>query len=193
MHLHGLTIAEFLATRPSADSLRADSQAVVLAIASACKTIAETLGQGALSGMLGNAGSTNIHGEAQKKLDVLANDWFIQSLRATGCVAAAVSEEMADARRFPDTAIGDSHAVLFDPLDGSNNIEINGILGSIFSILRLPPTAKAFDERLLLQPGRRQICAGYALYDMVRPPCWCWPTYAASMVLPWSGNATSSC
>jgi len=138
--------------------------ALVLDIALACKAIAKRVAHGALGGMLGSAGTTNVQGEAQAKLDVLANQVFLRASEWGGHVAGMISEEMPGPHRIPEHYPKGKYLLAFDPLDGSSNIDINGSVGSIFSVLRAPhpgadPAASDF-----LQPGVRQVCAGYAIY-----------------------------
>ncbi|MEW5902769.1 MAG: class 1 fructose-bisphosphatase [Pseudomonadota bacterium] len=133
-------------------------------VVSACKQIAHQVNKGALIGVLGGAGSENIQGEAQKKLDVITNDIMLDSLSWSGHLAGMASEEMDDMFPIPAQFPRGKYLITFDPLDGSSNIDVNISVGTIFSILRCPegvtnPTAKDF-----LQPGTKQVCAGYALY-----------------------------
>ena len=130
----------------------------------ACKQIAHSVNKGALTGVLGSAGSENIQGETQKKLDVITNDIFIEANQWNGHLAAMASEEMDDIYPIPAQYPKGKYLLTFDPLDGSSNIDVNISVGTIFSILRCPeevanPTAEDF-----LQPGTKQVCAGYALY-----------------------------
>jgi fructose-1,6-bisphosphatase I len=130
----------------------------------ACKQIAHSVRKGELIGVLGSAGSENVQGETQKKLDVITNDIFIQSTEWGGHLAAMASEEMDDVYHIPAQYPKGKYLLVFDPLDGSSNIDVNISVGTIFSILRCPdgvtyPTAADF-----LQPGTKQVCAGYALY-----------------------------
>ena len=133
-------------------------------IVTACKQIAHSVNKGALAGVLGSAGSENIQGETQKKLDVITNDIFIEANQWNGHLAAMASEEMDDIYPIPAQYPKGKYLLTFDPLDGSSNIDVNISVGTIFSILRCPegvtnPTAADF-----LQPGTKQICAGHALY-----------------------------
>ncbi|MEQ1813234.1 MAG: class 1 fructose-bisphosphatase, partial [Candidatus Nitrotoga sp.] len=130
----------------------------------ACKKIAYNVNKGGLIGVLGSAGSENVQGETQKKLDVITNDIFIEACKWSGHYAALASEEMDDVYPIPAQYPKGKYLVSFDPLDGSSNIDVNISVGTIFSILRCPngvtnPTAEDF-----LQSGTKQICAGYALY-----------------------------
>ncbi|MGY9014157.1 MAG: class 1 fructose-bisphosphatase [Rhodospirillales bacterium] len=133
-------------------------------IATACKVIADQVNRGALIGVLGSAGSENVQGETQKKLDILSNEVFINSNIPGGNLAAMASEEMEDIFSIPAQYPLGKYLLVFDPLDGSSNIDVNVSVGSIFSVLRCPdgvdtPTADDF-----MQPGTEQICGGYAVY-----------------------------
>ena len=130
----------------------------------ACKQIAHDVNKGELIGVLGSAGSENVQGETQKKLDIITNEVFIKSTEWGGHLAAMASEEMEDVYPIPAKYPKGKYLLVFDPLDGSSNIDVNISVGTIFSILRAPkgvanPTAADF-----LQPGTTQVCAGYALY-----------------------------
>ncbi len=133
-------------------------------IVSACKQIAHDVNKGALIGVLGSAGSENVQGETQKKLDIITNEVFIKANEWGGHLAAMASEEMDDIYPIPAQYPKGKYLVTFDPLDGSSNIDVNISVGTIFSILRCPegvtnPTASDF-----MQSGTTQVCAGYALY-----------------------------
>ncbi|CAA6825279.1 MAG: Fructose-1,6-bisphosphatase, type I (EC, partial [uncultured Thiotrichaceae bacterium] len=133
-------------------------------ISTACKKIAALTGKGALVGVLGAAGSENVQGEAQKKMDIITNDVFIEALENNGHVAALASEEMEEVYNLPANKPRGPYMVTFDPLDGSSNMDVNVSVGTIFSIIKAPkgienPTAADF-----MQPGTTQIAAGYCLY-----------------------------
>ena len=133
-------------------------------IVTAIKVISNTVNKGDLMGVLGSAGSENIQGETQKKLDVITNDVMLRSNEWAGHLAAMASEEMEDIFLIPSQFPRGKYLLVFDPLDGSSNIDVNISVGTIFSILRCPegvskPTAADF-----LQPGTKQVAAGYALY-----------------------------
>lgn len=114
------------------------------------------------AGDTGAAQAINVQGEVQKKLDVVANDIFLRRGEASGVLAAMVSEELDDIE-LVDGAGNARHALVFDPLDGSSNLEINGAVGSIFSVLDLGKSS-GITTADVLQPGKKQIAAGYALY-----------------------------
>jgi fructose-1,6-bisphosphatase I/sedoheptulose-1,7-bisphosphatase len=130
----------------------------------ACKRIARVIGKGALSDALGTAGTTNVQGEAQMKLDVLANDIFVRTNEWGGQLMGMLSEEMEDPYPIPAEYPRGKYLLLFDPLDGSSNIDVNVSVGSIFSVLRCPEGISEPTEKDFLQPGTQQVCAGYAIY-----------------------------
>jgi fructose-1,6-bisphosphatase I/sedoheptulose-1,7-bisphosphatase len=130
----------------------------------ACKRIARVIGKGALSDALGTAGTTNVQGEAQMKLDVLANDIFVRTNEWGGQLMGMLSEEMDDPYPIPAEYPRGKYLLLFDPLDGSSNIDVNVSVGSIFSVLRCPEGISEPTEKDFLQPGTQQVCAGYAIY-----------------------------
>ncbi len=130
-------------------------------IMTACKDIAFRLDQGALAGILGAAGTSNVQGEDQKALDVISNDLLKDSLLASGVVRGIASEE----EDLPVAGSADGkYLVLFDPLDGSSNIDVNLSVGTIFSVLSAPEGADGGAEATYLQAGRQQVAAGYVLY-----------------------------
>jgi fructose-1,6-bisphosphatase I/sedoheptulose-1,7-bisphosphatase len=137
---------------------------LILNVALACKAIANRVAVGALEGVLGCADRINVQGEVQQKLDILANDYFLRATEWGGQVAGMVSEELAEPYLVPEQYPKGKYLLVFDPLDGSSNIDVNVAVGSIFSILCAPnpdsdPRAEDF-----LQPGSQQVCAGYAIY-----------------------------
>jgi fructose-1,6-bisphosphatase I/sedoheptulose-1,7-bisphosphatase len=133
----------------------------------ACKRIARVIGKGALADALGTAGSTNVQGETQMKLDVMANEIFVRTNEWGGQLMGMLSEEMEDPYPIPAEYPRGKYLLLFDPLDGSSNIDVNVSVGSIFSVLRCPDGVSEPTERDFLQPGTQQVCAGYAIYG----PC----------------------
>ncbi len=141
-----------------------DLNALILSVALACKAIAKAVAHGALANMLGDAASANVQGEQQKKLDVLANETFLRTTEWGGHLAGVVSEEMDAPYPIPARYPRGKYLLVFDPLDGSSNIDVNVAVGSIFSILRAPRPEQDATEEDFLQPGTRQVCAGYAIY-----------------------------
>jgi fructose-1,6-bisphosphatase I len=133
-------------------------------VARACKRISIAIGKGALGGVLGNAGTDNVQGEAQKKLDVLSNDILLEANEWGGHLAALASEEMDDPHLIPQQYPKGGYLLLFDPLDGSSNIDVNISVGTIFSVLRCPESVSQPSAQDFLQPGTRQVAAGYVVY-----------------------------
>ncbi|NNM52225.1 MAG: class 1 fructose-bisphosphatase, partial [Pseudomonadales bacterium] len=135
------------------------------AVANACTAIGSALGQGALAaGVLGSAGSENVQGETQKNLDVLSNQMLIDAVLASASVAGMASEEMENIYELPVDAPHGPYLLVFDPLDGSSNIDVNVSVGTIFSVLRASAQAGELTAEDFLQSGRHQVAAGYALY-----------------------------
>ena len=133
-------------------------------VARACKRISYAVGKGALADIHGMVGSENVQGEAQQKLDVIANETLLEANLWGGHLASMASEEMEHPYPIPNRYPKGEFLLLFDPLDGSSNIDVNVSIGTIFSVLRLPEGMNADDERCFLQPGRNQLAAGYAVY-----------------------------
>lgn len=133
-------------------------------VARACKSISIAIGKGGLADVLGGAGSDNIQGEAQKKLDVISNEILLSANEWGGHLAAMASEEMDHAHPIPHRYPKGEFLLLFDPLDGSSNIDVNVSIGTIFSVLRCPEGITEPGDEAFLQPGNQQVCAGYAVY-----------------------------
>ncbi len=133
-------------------------------VARACKTIGHSVGKGALGNILGSNETENIQGEVQKKLDILSNEILLESNEWGGHLAAMASEEMETIHPISKTYPHGNYLLLFDPLDGSSNIDVNVSIGTIFSVLKMPEDKTDADEKDFLQTGRNQIAAGYALY-----------------------------
>ena len=133
-------------------------------VARACKTIAISVNKGSLGEVLGSAGSENIQGEVQKKLDLISNEVLIEANQWGGHLAAMASEEMDSIHPVPDRYPQGEYLLLFDPLDGSSNIDVNVSIGTIFSVLRKMSDHESITERDFLQPGSRQAAAGYCVY-----------------------------
>jgi fructose-1,6-bisphosphatase I len=148
------TLREFLAEAGAPTPL----SSLIEAVSDSCRTISSLVSRGALADVLGAAGTGNIQGEEQKKLDVLANDEMMAMAAACGVVAAAASEEEDEARWIKP---GAPYLLTFDPLDGSSNIDVNVSIGTIFSVL---PAITGEGAAPFMQPGRQQVAAGYAVY-----------------------------
>ena len=144
--------------------INADLRLLIEVVARACKAISIAVGKGALGGVLGNAGSDNVQGEAQKKLDVLSNEILLEANEWGGHLAALASEEMEGPHTIPNRYPKGEYLLLFDPLDGSSNIDVNISVGTIFSVLRCPEGANLASEQDFLQAGCKQVAAGYTVY-----------------------------
>lgn len=129
----------------------------------ACKEISHLVNRGNLVGVLGSAESENIQGEVQKKLDIITNDIMVDALNWTGHLAGMASEEMDDIISIPTQYPKGKYLALFDPLDGSSNIDVNMTVGTIFSILRCREGVDPAEEDFL-RKGTEQVCAGFVLY-----------------------------
>jgi len=133
-------------------------------VARSCKSISRAVNQGALGGVLGSAGSENVQGEVQKKLDIIANEELIQANEWGGHLAAMASEEMDDIHVVPNRYPQGEYLLLFDPLDGSSNIDVNVSIGTIFSVLKKVTPSSDVTTQDFLQAGRQQVAAGYCVY-----------------------------
>ena len=133
-------------------------------VARACKGISHAVNKGALGGVLGSAGSANIQGEVQKKLDIIANDVLIEANEWGGHLAAMASEEMDSIHAVPNRYPQGEYLLLFDPLDGSSNIDVNVSIGTIFSVLKKADASTSVNEADFLQAGTQQVAAGYCVY-----------------------------
>jgi fructose-1,6-bisphosphatase I len=156
----GVTLEEHLSQWAGRETQRVEVAVTVIAIAGACRRIAELISAGALEGALGEIRGDHGAGDVQKELDLIANGMLLSALRETP-VAALASEELDGA--MPLYA-GAPLLVAIDPLDGSSNIDTNVSVGTIFSVLPAPADGKSTDADAFLQPGSRQLAAGYAIY-----------------------------
>lgn len=155
--MSNLTLSQFL--QQEKGNLTPELVQVIDTIAMTCKTIDQALQKGALAGILGSAGNENVQGETQKKLDVISNDYLIDALKVHPHVGGLASEELDD---FTPAQENGKYLVLFDPLDGSSNIDINMCVGTIFSIL--PAKNAVTQAQDFMQAGTQQVAAGYVLY-----------------------------
>jgi len=133
-------------------------------VARACKGISHAVNKGALGGVLGSAHSENVQGEVQKKLDIIANEVLIEANEWGGHLAAMASEEMDSIYVVPNRYPQGEYLLLFDPLDGSSNIDVNVSIGTIFSVLKKPENSDKVSEADFLQAGHAQVAAGYCVY-----------------------------
>ena len=133
-------------------------------VARACKRISISVNKGALGDVLGTAETENVQGEIQKKLDIIANEVLIEANEWGGHLAAMASEEMDSIHAVPNRYPRGEYLLLFDPLDGSSNIDVNVSIGTIFSVLKRPDGRSEVTEGDFLQPGSQQAAAGYCVY-----------------------------
>ena len=133
-------------------------------VARACKSISHAVNKGALGGVLGSAHSENVQGEVQKKLDIIANEVLIEANEWGGHLAAMASEEMDSIYLVPNRYPQGEYLLLFDPLDGSSNIDVNVSIGTIFSVLKKTEGSAGVSEADFLQQGSAQVAAGYCVY-----------------------------
>ena len=162
------TLSRYLIEQQRAKgNINADLRLLIEVVSRACKSISIAIGKGASAedgGVFGEAGSDNIQGEAQKKLDVLSNEILLDANEWGGHLAGMASEEMALPHSIPNRYPQGEYLLLFDPLDGSSNIDINVSVGTIFSVLRCPEGADPTQSTSFQQPGTKQVAAGYAVY-----------------------------
>ena len=151
------TLSQFL--QQQTGNLTPELAQVIETITNICKIIDQTLQKGALAGVLGSAQNENVQGEEQKKLDVISNDYLIEALQKHPNVGGLASEELDE---FTPAQENGQYLVLFDPLDGSSNIDINMCVGTIFSILPAKNTVTQAAD--FMQAGTQQVAAGYVLY-----------------------------
>jgi fructose-1,6-bisphosphatase I len=163
--MKSITLIQFLTEERRAGHGNPDLTLLIEVVARACKRIAVATGKGALGGVLGEAGTGNIQGEAQKKLDVISNEILLEANAWGGHLAACASEEMEHPQPIPDAYPKGGYLLLFDPLDGSSNIDVNISVGTIFSVLkRADGRGNDVDTAEFLQPGTQQVAAGYVVY-----------------------------
>jgi fructose-1,6-bisphosphatase I len=143
-----------------------DLRLLLEVVARACKGISHAVNKGALGDVLGSAGTGNVQGEVQKKLDIIANEVLIEANEWGGHLAAMASEEMEGIYVVPNRYPQGEYLLLFDPLDGSSNIDVNVSIGTIFSVLKKPEAGngQGVSEQDFLQCGSNQVAAGYCLY-----------------------------
>ena len=163
-----VTLSRYLIEQTRSNNTPADLRFLIEVVARACKEISHAVSKGALGGVLGATETENIQGEVQKKLDVLSNEILLEANEWGGHLAGMASEEMDNAYQIPGKYPKGAYLLVFDPLDGSSNIDVNVSVGTIFSVLRCPGECfsqnDALGEEAFLQPGTKQVAAGYAIY-----------------------------
>ncbi|MBU3738480.1 MAG: class 1 fructose-bisphosphatase, partial [Rhodoferax sp.] len=159
-----ISLTRYLVEQQRVDHhIPSDLRLLLEVVARACKSISHAVNKGALGGVLGSAGSENVQGEVQKQLDIIANEVLIEANEWGGHLAAMASEEMDSIYTVPNRYPQGEYLLLFDPLDGSSNIDVNVSIGTIFSVLR-KPEGTGVSEQDFLQAGQRQVAAGYCIY-----------------------------
>jgi fructose-1,6-bisphosphatase I len=162
-----VTLSRYLIEQTRSNQTPADLRFLIEVVSRACKEISYAVSKGALGGVLGSMGTENVQGEVQKKLDVLSNDILLEANEWGGHLAGMASEEMDNAYQIPGQYPKGAYLLVFDPLDGSSNIDVNVSVGTIFSVLRCPQDHcqdAVLGEEAFLQPGTQQVAAGYAIY-----------------------------
>src|SRR5690606_25751270 len=165
--MSSITLSRYLIEQTRNFNTPADLRFLIEVVARACRQISHEVSLGALGGVLGSMGTENVQGEVQKKLDVLSNDILLEANEWGGHLAGMASEEMDNAYQIPGQYPKGAYLLVFDPLDGSSNIDVNVSVGTIFSVLRCPEDRcqdVELGEEAFLQPGTRQVAAGYAIY-----------------------------
>jgi fructose-1,6-bisphosphatase I len=159
-----ISLTRYLVEQQRVDGLiPAQLRLLLEVVARACKSISHSVNKGALGEVLGSAGSENVQGEIQKKLDIIANEVLIEANEWGGHLAAMASEEMDGIYQVPNRYPRGEYLLLFDPLDGSSNIDVNVSIGTIFSVL-VKPEGVDVSEQDFLQAGHQQVAAGYCVY-----------------------------
>ena len=160
-----ITLTRYLVEKQRIDGhIPSQLRLLLEVVARSCKSISHAVNKGALGGVLGTAGSENVQGEVQKKLDIIANEVLIEANEWGGHLAAMASEEMDSIYVVPNRYPQGEYLLMFDPLDGSSNIDVNVSIGTIFSVLKMPDDDRGVDVGDFLQPGHKQVAAGYCVY-----------------------------
>lgn len=160
-----ISLTRYLVEQQRVDGLIPSQLRLLLeVVARACKSISHAVNKGELGGVLGSADSENVQGEVQKKLDIIANEVLIEANEWGGHLAAMASEEMDGIYVVPNRYPQGEYLLLFDPLDGSSNIDVNVSIGTIFSVLKKPEGDRGVEEKDFLQAGCQQVAAGYCVY-----------------------------
>ncbi|HET7596547.1 MAG TPA: class 1 fructose-bisphosphatase [Burkholderiales bacterium] len=163
--MHRVTLTQYLIEQQRDHGrVSPELRLLIEIIARACKAISHAVSKGPLTGVGDAVGTRNVQGEAQKKLDVVANEVLVEANEWGGQLAAMVSEEMDVPYQIPNRYPKGEFLLLMDPLDGSSNLDVNISVGTIFSVLRCPEGVTEPDEKAFLQPGSRQVAAGFAVY-----------------------------
>ena len=160
-----MTLREFIGTRSTSSVFHKKGVAeVIQSIATAVKLIADRISDAEIYDDHGSAGRTNVSGDKVQELDIFANDTLVDRLEKSGYTMIIASEEAENPIITDNVPAGPGYAVVFDPLDGSSNINANTSVGTIFSIMEVENFGKPLSDADLLRPGREIITAGYAVF-----------------------------
>jgi fructose-1,6-bisphosphatase I len=163
--MHRVTLTQYLIEQQrNHGRVSPELRLLIEIIARACKAISHAVSKGPLTGIGDAVGTRNVQGEAQKRLDVIANEVLVEANEWGGQLAAMVSEEMDAPYQIPNRYPKGEFLLLMDPLDGSSNLDVNISVGTIFSVLRCPDGVTEPDEKAFMQPGDKQLAAGFAVY-----------------------------
>ena len=160
------SLSQYLIEAERSGDISADLRLLIELVGRACKSISHRISKGALGDALGSLQTENVQGEVQKKLDVIANEIFLEANEWGGQLAALASEEMEFIRAVPNHYPKGEYLLVFDPIDGSSNVDVNLSVGTIFSVLKAPEAShgREVGEEDFFQSGRNQVAAGYAIY-----------------------------
>ena len=164
-----ISLTRYLVEQQRVDGhIPGDLRLLLEVVARSCKSISQAVNKGDLGGILGAADTENVQGEVQKQLDIIANEVLIEANEWGGHLAAMASEEMDSIYVVPNRYPQGEYLLMFDPLDGSSNIDVNVSIGTIFSVLKKPndkpDVIEPVSEQDFLQPGTQQVAAGYCVY-----------------------------
>lgn len=163
--MNNVTLTQYLVEQQRQNNIPDDHLRLLLdTLASACTRLAHLVSQGQLANILGSQDTENIQGEVQKKLDVISNDMLLEANQWGGYLSAMASEELEHIQPVPSQYPKGPYLLLFDPLDGSSNIDVNVSIGTIFSVLKAPNGNSTVTEQDFLQAGVNQMAAGYVVY-----------------------------
>ncbi len=160
-----VSLSRYLVEQQRVDGhIPGDLRLLLEVVARACKSISQAVNKGDLGEVMGSASTENVQGEMQKKLDIIANEVLIEANEWGGHLAAMASEEMEGIYVVPNRYPQGEYLLLFDPLDGSSNIDVNVSIGTIFSVLKKPEGARGVTEEDFFQQGSKQVAAGYCVF-----------------------------
>ena len=160
-----ISLTRYLVEQQRVDGhIPGDLRLLLEVVARACKHISQAVNKGDLGDVMGAASTENVQGEMQKKLDIIANEVLIEANEWGGHLAAMASEEMDGIYVVPNRYPQGEYLLLFDPLDGSSNIDVNVSIGTIFSVLKKPEGDRGVEVDDFLQAGHQQVAAGYCVY-----------------------------